>query len=101
MSTTCRALLAVVLVAFGVAACEQKVTVENLEKVKVGMTKGQVEVLLGKGEEQQSGGVGISGAGIAGGSSGSGGQVTYTWRKGNTELSVTYKDGKVVSTSHN
>lgn len=78
--------------------CTNKVTLENYEKVQVGMTQGQVEGILGKGEVGTSVGMSISGAGVAGSSGGS--VAVYTWKNKNLEISVTYKDGKVLMKSH-
>ncbi|MDX2131108.1 MAG: hypothetical protein SFY69_03530 [Planctomycetota bacterium] len=79
-------------------SCDDKATPENYEKVTIGMTMGQVQGILGKGEVQDVGGMSISGAGVAGGSS-QNSQVTWTWKNGNTEMSVTFDKGKVVNKS--
>lgn len=81
------------------ASCENKVTAANYDKVQNGMSRGQVETILGPGENQQVSGVSISGAGVAGSSSGTSAQSIYVWKKGNLEMSVTFKDGKVVAKS--
>ena len=80
-------------------ACEKTVTLDNFNTVAVGMTLDQVENMLGKGELQVIQGGSISAAGVLGGASQSS-QETYTWREGNKEISVTMKDGKVISKSH-
>lgn len=80
-------------------ACEKKVTLENFDTVTVGMTLDQVENVFGKGELQVVQGSSISGAGILGGAA-TNSLETYTWRDGNKEISVTMKDGKVISKSH-
>jgi len=97
-----RVLIVVLAIACFVSTpgCEEKLTQENYTAVTLGMTRQDVEKLLGEGENQQSTGMNISGAGIPSGSRPSD-LATYTWRKGNTEFSVTYKDGKVVSKANN
>lgn len=81
---------------FVLAACETKVTQENYDKITIGMTQGQVEGILGKGERQDVSGMNISGGGIASGSR-TNSQSTYLWKDRNTLLSVTFEDGKVVT----
>lgn len=76
-------------------ACEDKVTQENFDKITLGMTEGQVQGILGKGERLDVGGMSISGAGIAGGASPNS-QTTYEWKSKNTMISVTFDGGKVV-----
>jgi hypothetical protein len=79
-----------------VVACDSKVTAENFEKIQVGMTMGQVQGILGKGEVQDVSGMNISGGGVAS-RSGPSSLVTWTWREGNIDMSVTFENGKVVS----
>jgi hypothetical protein len=78
------------------AGCEDKITQENYDKIKLGMALHDVEIIMGgKGEKIDRGGMSISGGGIATGS----GQTTqqlYEWRKGNKAISVLTSDGKVV-----
>lgn len=82
--------------------CGDKLNDENYNAITVGMTKGEVEKLLGEsGERQEVSGVSISAAGVAGGSRSSGDQFTYVWKSSNgvKEISITTKDGKVISKS--
>ncbi len=88
-------LFAAVLLAC-VVACDSKVTAENYEKIETGMTMGQVQGILGKGEVQNVSGMSISGGGVAS-RSGPSSQVTWTWRDRNIDISVTFDNGKVVS----
>lgn len=80
----------------GLVACEDKLTRENYEKITVGMSQSEVFKILGKGQKEEPSGMNISGAGIASGSAQTN-QTTYTWRKGNVEIGVTFENGKVVS----
>ncbi len=90
---------AVVLPALLLVACEKKVTLDNFNSVNVGMTLSEVEMLLGAGTRQVVEGASISGAGVLGGAA-QNSLDTYTWREGTKEISVTLKDGKVISKSH-
>jgi hypothetical protein len=99
MAQTLRRLFLVVIAAallLPLAACEDKLTQENYDKIKIGMSLYEVEHLLGgKGEMVDRGGMSISGGGIATGS----GQTTqqlYEWRKGGKAITVLCTDGKVV-----
>lgn len=89
--------LAVCMAATTLTACNKKPMASKFDAINVGMSQGEVERLLGKGEKQDVGGVSISGSGIAGGASGSGNQVTYVWHDGSKEISVTFQGGKVVN----
>jgi len=80
-------------------ACEKKVTLDNYNAIKVGMTQAEVENMLGKGELQVNSGASISGAGVLGGAT-QNSLDTYTWREGQKEISVTFKDGKVFTSSN-
>jgi len=76
-------------------ACESKVTQANLDRIKPGMTIQEVERILGKGERADQSGMSISGAGVAGSSSGNS-QQTYTWKSSSLEITVICAGGKVV-----
>ena len=78
--------------------CEDKLTSENFAKITRGMTQSQVEQILGPGELQDNSGMNISATGMAGVSSSK--RTTYVWKSKGAEVSVSYEDGKVVSTSH-
>ena len=74
--------------------CGSKVSKDNFDKVKDGMTLSEVEGLLGKGKEQSSasvpgasaGGVTIPGASAKG----------MVWQDGNKMISVTFVNDKVM-----
>lgn len=95
-----RIVAASALIALAQAGCEDKINSSGFDSVQTGMTLGQVEKALGvKGEKQEVSGMNISGAGIAGGS-GTNSQITYIFKKGMKEISVTLdKNGKVESKS--
>jgi hypothetical protein len=80
-------LTVVVLVAFMavvVTGCS-KVTKSNYDKIENGMSKADVEKILGKGTEEKGGGVGdLTG-------------TMVTWKKGETSISVTFANDKVVA----
>lgn len=84
------------LVLTTLVACEDKVTQENYDKITMGMSQAEVFKILGKGNREEPTGMNISGAGIAGGSNQTS-QTTYTWRSGNTEIGITFENGKVVN----
>ncbi len=87
-----------VVAALGIlVGCQERVSNENFDKISVGMTKDQVEHILGKGKRQDVGGVSISGSGIAGQAGGPGDTPTFIWESNGKEISVTFKDGKVIS----
>ena len=95
-----RSPLAACLIAASVllAGCEKKITSEVFEKIQTGMTKTQVENLLGgSGSDETASGTSISGAGIASGNSKP--ESTYVWKDGNASITVIFKEGKVVQKS--
>lgn len=78
------------------AGCESKVNQDNWDKITMGMTQGEVEGILGPGTKQEIQGTSISGAGIAGGAARNS-LDTYLWKMGTKEVSITFKDGKVMA----
>lgn len=78
------------------ASCEQVVTAENYEQITVGMTLGQVEAILGPGQEEASAGVGIGSAGLLERSARDT-RRTYVWEESGRQIIITFDDGKVVS----
>ncbi len=80
----------------GLTGCESKVNQENWDKITMGMTQGEVEGILGPGTRQEIQGTSISGAGIAGGAARNS-LDTYLWKMGTKEVSITFKDGKVMA----
>jgi hypothetical protein len=77
------------------AGCENKLTLDNYNAITPGMTQGQVEKLLGKGEKQEVGGVSIGADGLASGAKASTNHAVYTWKKDGAEVTVTFVDGKM------
>jgi hypothetical protein len=76
--------------------CESKVNQDNWDKITMGMTQGDVEGILGPGTKQEIQGTSISGAGVAGGAARNS-LDTYLWKMGTREVSITFKDGKVMA----
>ncbi len=65
-----------------------KVTSENYEKIRNGMTSAQVERILGKGVEQSGGGLAIGGLSASG--------KVVTWGDEERSITVTFANDKVV-----
>lgn len=75
---------AIVLAALALlSACGSKLSAENFERVKNGMSQKEVVAILGEPTEHSA----ISIAGVSGGMA--------TWRDGNTEISVQFVNDKV------
>jgi hypothetical protein len=80
--------LAAAMILF-IPGCQEKVTRENYEQVREGMTISQVEAILGKGEVQTS---------VAGEVSGVGGSVAvYKWTKDDKVITVTFVNNAVTA----
>ena len=80
------------------AGCDKKVTAEVYDKITVGMTKTQVENLLGgEGADETASGTSISSAGIGSGNNKT--EQTIVWKDGNAAITVVFKDGKVAQKS--
>lgn len=98
-----RGVAAAVVVSVSVAlvgGCDEKLTDENFERVTVGMSYSEVVTVLGEGKREDSGGYGISGAGIpTGQDSGSSKQQTYTWEEDSKQVVIVFNNGKVQSKS--
>lgn len=81
--------LGVVALAVGViflSACSgAKISQENFDKVKVGMTQAEVRAILGEATEASS----LDVAGFSG--------TTSTWRHGDTTITIQFVNGKVVA----
>jgi hypothetical protein len=91
---THKVLLFCLLAAFvlaGPIGCGSKVTKENLDQVTDGMTMEQVEKVLGGAGEKASAGASVGGLTVTG--------DVYTWKNGDKEINVVFKDGKVVGKS--
>ena len=75
------ALVVVTLAAF--LGCASKVTKENHDQLKGGMTIAEVESLLGQGQEEKP----PSGSGPT--------AKAMSWRSGNFTINVEFRDGKL------
>ncbi len=91
-------LLALTLAAFlALGGCEKsKVTVENFDKLKVGMSMPEVTALLGSkyDDDTPPAGYGISGGGVAGATAAP--ENIYVFKSKDMKIIVTVKAGKVV-----
>jgi hypothetical protein len=95
-AATARALAAACILLVGLAACESKITKTNYDQVQTGMTKVEVEKLLGSGTlDEQPAGVSISSSGVGDVANASKDQ-TYTWKDKGVQVIITFTDGKVV-----
>jgi hypothetical protein len=65
------------------AACGSKISAENFERIRNGMTQKEIVSLLGEPTETSAIGIG----GLSGGMA--------TWKDGNTVISVQFVNGKV------
>ena len=88
--------LAIIVPLIFLASCQQKVNDANFKKIQTGMTQREVETLLGKGEKQVEEGAGIGYSGVAEKSKGSDKLSTYLYKEDSREITVTFKDGKVM-----
>ncbi len=96
MMPTLRTLLICVASVCVLAGCEKKLTDDNYDKVKEGMTIYEVQGVIGKGEKQEISGMSISGAAVAGGA-GRNSQDTYIWKEGANTWTMIFQDGKLLS----
>ena len=83
--------ITIVLLVFFLSSCSGKINSENYEKISNGMSKSQVESILGKGESQASSNVDL---GEYGGNISS---EVMTWQSGLSVISITFSNGKVMS----
>jgi hypothetical protein len=76
--------------------CEEKVTIENYDQIQVGMSKSDVEDLLGSGRDETSAaGGGISSGGLM--TEGDKPDEVWVWESSDgAEIVVTFAEGKVV-----
>jgi hypothetical protein len=75
------------LLVAGPIGCGSKVSKDNFDKIKDGMTIAEVESILGKGEKA-SAGVSVAGVSVTG--------DVYEWKDGEKVINVVFKDGKMV-----
>lgn len=92
-----RLVLAAAVAAFVLSGCGGGVDDDTYAKINNGMSLSKVEDLLGSGEEQTSGGTGISSSGLATGNTTPANQKTILWKDGSKQIIVEFKDGAVVS----
>ncbi len=78
-------------------ACGGGVDDESYAKIKDGMSLKAVQNILGSGEEQDTGGTGISSAGIATGNQAPSKFKTYLWKDGPNQIIVEFKGDEVVN----
>jgi hypothetical protein len=81
-----------------IGGCEPVVTEDNYAQIKVGMTLGEVEAILGEGEKEEVGGYGVDYSGVPT-SSGAPSKTNYVWKEEHRQIVVTIEDGKVISRS--
>lgn len=72
-----------------IVGCGSKVTKDNYDKIKEGMTLKQVEDILGKGEAQAGGGVEVPGVSAS--------AKVYQWSDGDKTITVTFLNDKVTA----
>jgi len=94
------ALCLVLAAGLGNIACESKVTKDNFEQIKIGMTLDEVERLLGGSGTEDSAppGFGVSGGAVATTKDAPADRI-YFWKDGGLKLIVTFQNGKVVQKS--
>jgi outer membrane protein assembly factor BamE (lipoprotein component of BamABCDE complex) len=79
-------LIALVVVCVGLAACAvSKINQENFDKIKTGMSQGEVQAILGEPTESSS----VDMAVFSG--------TASTWKRGDITITVQFVNGKVVS----
>ncbi|MDP1662938.1 MAG: hypothetical protein Q8L55_13565 [Phycisphaerales bacterium] len=78
-----------------VPGCEQKLTDEKFDQLKLGMTGQEVEAILrcGKGDDETPSGTSMSGSGLSGSR---GADLVYVYKSGDHSVTVTYREGKAV-----
>ena len=79
--------LAVVALAFTLAACSPKVSVQNYDKIKEGMTEDQVKAILGVGSESRSQAVKVEGTVFT--------STQTLWRNDKGTIVVLFLNGEV------
>jgi hypothetical protein len=91
--------LAMLLATVMLAGCSEGISQETFDQITVGMTQTKVEEILGSGEEQTSGGHGISAGGVLSGNKQPTNEKTFLWKEGSMKIIVNFKNGAVVSKS--
>ena len=72
-----------------VSGCGSKVSQSNFDKVKTGMTRAEVEDILGKPTDEGGGGASIAGISAS--------AKIATWKDGDKVITVTFANEKVVT----
>lgn len=88
------AVVALMLATVVMTGCEEKVSQENFDKIKVGGTLAEAEAFMGKGEYETVMSGGISAGGIS--STEVKTSNTYKWEHGTKAITVTVVDGKIL-----
>jgi hypothetical protein len=79
------------------AGRKSRVTKENFDKIKVGMSQDDVVDLLGKGQPVGDGGGAAAAVGVdISGGQGPSNREEYTWTDGDKSINVTFRKEKVV-----
>ncbi len=98
-TSTGRILLAALLFAFALlmGGCDNRVTYENFQKIKIGMDLTEVEDILGRGDLQdKAGGANLGQFGLPSRAAESNVDV-YVWDDGSAQIIVEFIDYKVVA----
>ncbi len=82
-----------------VPACKNRLTKENMGKIKEGMTLAEVEKILGKGTKQEGDGSNVAGQfGVAIQSAPTvGGGEFFVWESGTRQVTIGFRQGKVAT----
>lgn len=83
--------ITIVSLVFFLCSCSGKINSENYEKISNGMSKTQVESILGEGESNASSSVDL---GEYGGNTSA---EVMTWQSGTKVITITFSNGKVMS----
>jgi outer membrane protein assembly factor BamE (lipoprotein component of BamABCDE complex) len=75
----------------GAAGCQNKITKENFDQIKTGMSPADVKAILGEPTSQQGSAGEIIGVGYS--------SMTMTWKQGNATLTVTFLNNGVLKKS--
>lgn len=78
-------------------ACSGGVSQESYDQITTGMSQAKVEEILGAGEEQTSGGYGVSAGGVLSGNKQPTNEKTFLWKDGDMKIIIDFKDGVVVN----
>lgn len=85
-----------VLACLPLAGCGERLTVYNYERIEQGMTRDEVERILGRGEPSASAPITLASTGVNAGHEVRGRQAFF-WRSAERQVTVMFRDGKVVS----